>query len=291
MGSSRRNLSDDCWKNGVEISLAPAEYGSAPEVRRCRSQPSVVRRSGGVRVGAVDDRARAGGVRHAAAAAWWTNPRRWCPMFASPWSTSRRACSDRRSRGRAGTFVVSLLPPGRYRLTAQRDGFVTTEIPDIVLNVGDVVDVTLLLQGGRRRRVGHGVGGSVAREHVARGRHRRRSAVRREPAAQRPQLPVADRDDARRRADARQLEQPGQFSVNGQRSDANYFMVDGVSANVGVQPTAGLGPRRRRRGARRSAPGRHQQPGLGRRAAGVPDPDVDLRAGVRPHAGRRRSRS
>ena len=31
---------------------------------------------------------------------------------------------------------------------------------------------------------------------------------------------------------------PGQFSVNGQRSDANYFMVDGVSANVGVQSTA-----------------------------------------------------
>jgi hypothetical protein len=28
---------------------------------------------------------------------------------------------------------------------------------------------------------------------------------------------------------------PGQFSVNGQRSDANYFTVDGVSANFGVQ--------------------------------------------------------
>src|SRR5262245_66498678 len=26
----------------------------------------------------------------------------------------------------------------------------------------------------------------------------------------------------------------GQFTVNGQRSDANYFMVDGVSANTGV---------------------------------------------------------
>jgi hypothetical protein len=25
----------------------------------------------------------------------------------------------------------------------------------------------------------------------------------------------------------------GQFSVNGERSDANYFMVDGVSANLG----------------------------------------------------------
>jgi len=26
----------------------------------------------------------------------------------------------------------------------------------------------------------------------------------------------------------------GQFSVNGQRADANYFTVDGVSANFGV---------------------------------------------------------
>jgi len=27
---------------------------------------------------------------------------------------------------------------------------------------------------------------------------------------------------------------PGQFSVNGQRANASYFTVDGVSANVGV---------------------------------------------------------
>src|SRR5262249_43051133 len=32
----------------------------------------------------------------------------------------------------------------------------------------------------------------------------------------------------------------GQFSVNGQRPDANYFMVDGVSANLGL-PAFGFG--------------------------------------------------
>jgi len=32
----------------------------------------------------------------------------------------------------------------------------------------------------------------------------------------------------------------GQFSVNGQRSDANYFTVDGVSANTGIAITSGL---------------------------------------------------
>src|SRR5205807_2215516 len=32
----------------------------------------------------------------------------------------------------------------------------------------------------------------------------------------------------------------GQFSVNGQRSDGNYFTVDGVSANTGIAITSGL---------------------------------------------------
>jgi hypothetical protein len=33
---------------------------------------------------------------------------------------------------------------------------------------------------------------------------------------------------------------PGQFSVNGQRTSTNYFTIDGVSANIGVSPTGGL---------------------------------------------------
>ena len=45
------------------------------------------------------------------------------------------------------------------------------------------------------------------------------------------QLPVADRDDARSGCYAREY---GQFSVNRQRTDANYFTVDGVSANFGT---------------------------------------------------------
>ena len=36
------------------------------------------------------------------------------------------------------------------------------------------------------------------------------------------------------------LYEQGQFSVNGQRPDANYFMVDGVSANLGNAGSGGL---------------------------------------------------
>jgi hypothetical protein len=31
-----------------------------------------------------------------------------------------------------------------------------------------------------------------------------------------------------------QIGNEGQFSANGQRTDTNYFMIDGVSANIGT---------------------------------------------------------
>src|SRR5262245_1942575 len=48
--------------------------------------------------------------------------------------------------GAQGGFLVALLPPGAYRVTATRDGFAPAEIAPIVLNVGDDLDVKLLLR-------------------------------------------------------------------------------------------------------------------------------------------------
>ncbi len=67
----------------------------------------------------------------------------------------------------------------------------------------------------------------------------------------------------------------GQFSVNGQRPDANYFLVDGVSGNLGICW------RRLRIGLGRSGPafrkssafGVDQQSGAARCAGRVPDSD------------------
>jgi hypothetical protein len=39
--------------------------------------------------------------------------------------------------GADGAFVVPVLPPGRYTLTAQREGFAALEVRNITLNVGD----------------------------------------------------------------------------------------------------------------------------------------------------------
>jgi len=144
--------------------------------------------------------------------------------------------------GPDGTCTAAFLPPGTYRVTARHDGFTPAEMPDLVVNVGDRRDVTLLL---KVPSVGESL--TVTAET----------------------LPVSSSPAVATLVDRRFVENlplngrsfqslitmtpgvvltstssssPGQFSVNGQRSDANYFMVDGVSANVGVQSTAGLGP-------------------------------------------------
>src|SRR5918999_5301135 len=50
--------------------------------------------------------------------------------------------------GGEGAFVVPLLPPGRYTLTAQRDGFATLEVRNITLNVGDRQALRIILRIG-----------------------------------------------------------------------------------------------------------------------------------------------
>ena len=78
----------------------------------------------------------------------------------------------------------------------------------------------------------------------------------------------------------------GQISVNGMRAEQNYFQVDGVSANTGVN-TASPG---RGAGYSGSVPngtalGTTQSLVSMESAAGIPRNDIDLLGGVRSRAG------
>jgi hypothetical protein len=145
--------------------------------------------------------------------------------------------------GGEGAFVVPLLPPGRYTLTAQRDGFATLEVRNITLNVGDRQALRI------RLRVGE-VGESVTVvDAVSPGVERSASSsvstvVNRKFVEN---LPLNGRSFQSLFELApgavltrTSFNEQGQFSVNGQRANANYFTVDGVSANVGV--SAGMSP-------------------------------------------------
>jgi hypothetical protein len=56
---------------------------------------------------------------------------------------------QRKSSAHAGYFSIPLLPPGRYSVTARRDKFAPVEIPDVILNVGEVVNLRIELKIGQ----------------------------------------------------------------------------------------------------------------------------------------------
>jgi hypothetical protein len=139
-----------------------------------------------------------------------------------------------------GRFVVPLLPPGRYTLTAQREGFTTVEVRGLTLNVGDQVSLRVKLRVGE-------IGESVTvvdhldgvRESASVSTVVDRHLVENLPLNGRSFQTLFELAPGTILTRASFSEQ-GQFSASGQRANANYFMVDGVSANVGV--SAGAAP-------------------------------------------------
>jgi outer membrane receptor protein involved in Fe transport len=139
----------------------------------------------------------------------------------------------------SGQFAVPLLPPGKYSLLIRRDGFTTVEVPDIVLNVGDQKSLQVALKVGDVKaaievrpdetlvNTSPAVATTIDRTFVSNlplnGRSFQ-SLILLTPGV------VATPSNG---------DHPGEFSVNGQRQNANYFTVDGVSANTGVGAGSG----------------------------------------------------
>jgi hypothetical protein len=130
-----------------------------------------------------------------------------------------------------GLFTIPLLPPGKYSLLAQRDGFSVVEVNDIELPVAGQVSHDVVLEvGGTRETVN--VSASLpllqadtsALAEVVNNR-------------QIDQLPINGRDFRRLTillpgaAPRSQRGSLGSFTVNGQREKANIFLIDGVDNN------------------------------------------------------------
>jgi Carboxypeptidase regulatory-like domain/TonB dependent receptor/TonB-dependent Receptor Plug Domain len=141
----------------------------------------------------------------------------------------------------AGKFVVPVLPPSTYNVTLQLDGFLTAAIDDLVLNVGDVRSLRIQLKVGDVNETvtvtdetplindSPAVSTVVDRQFVE-------------------NMPLNGRSFQSLIALAPGVtftpafgSTPGQFSVNGQRTNSNYFTVDGVSANVGTSTLSTMG--------------------------------------------------
>ncbi len=146
-----------------------------------------------------------------------------------------------------GTFVVTSLPPSTYIVKVEREGFGTHEAPDIVLNVNDQKVLNISLKVGNISQTVLVDGSSLLDESPAVVTTVDRPLVDNMPLNGRSfqSLMTLSPGVVLTKAGGAEL---GQFSVNGQRADANYFTVDGVSANIGVlaanvsQPTGGSLP-------------------------------------------------
>jgi hypothetical protein len=138
-----------------------------------------------------------------------------------------------------GIYVVTNLPPGPYRLQVSKIGFKTLIKPDIILNVQDSLAINFTLLLGAASEVVTVTGGAplvntesgsvstvVDRQFVANMPLNGRSfqdLILLTPGVVTSSPQASANNGAH-----------GEFSVNGQRTESNYYTVDGVSANVGV---------------------------------------------------------
>src|SRR6266496_5507581 len=139
-----------------------------------------------------------------------------------------------------GSFTVPLLPPGHYVVTARRDGFAPVQINDVVLNVGDQKALTIELKAGDvNATVQVSSEAALISESPAVATTIDRQFVSNLPLNGRSFQSLLELTPGVTlfKAFNNNNGAGGQFSVNGQRTSANYFTVDGVSANTGI--TAG----------------------------------------------------
>jgi len=141
----------------------------------------------------------------------------------------------------SGSFYVFNLPPGSYRVEVAREGFRNILKPGVILHVDDRVEMnfemevgaaseTVTVEGGTSLvNTQDATVGTVIDEHFV------------------SSLPLNGRSfqtllllTPGAVATPASYSAQGQFSVNGQRADTNYFTVDGVSANNAVAAGFGL---------------------------------------------------
>jgi hypothetical protein len=135
----------------------------------------------------------------------------------------------------AGIYVFASVQPGQYNLTLRRSGFKQLDLLSMIVNVQDHIQQNFRLQVGS-------VSESVTVTAESYAMNTTDASV----------STVVDRNFAENLpmngrsfqtliqltpgvvVTPSNLNDAGQFSVNGQRADSNYWMVDGVSANFGI---------------------------------------------------------
>lgn len=140
---------------------------------------------------------------------------------------------------RDGLYVFAELAPGNYRLTARSSGFQTTIKEDVILNVESRVreDFALAVGSVAESVSVESNASFIEQESGEVGTTIDRTFIENLPLNGRSFQTLIELAPGVVTARST-IQNPGQFSVNGQRTNANYFLVDGVSGNIGASFTA-----------------------------------------------------
>jgi hypothetical protein len=153
-----------------------------------------------------------------------------------------RDTNARAATNSSGLYTFQSVRPGRYRMAVTAAGFKVVDVTDLIVNVQDHIEQNFRLQVGS---VAESVTVTAGAPLVNTTDSTVSTVVDRQFAENLPlngrsfqsliQLTPGVVLTANNAADT------GQFSVNGQRANSNYWMVDGVSANIGIGATGSFG--------------------------------------------------
>ena len=136
----------------------------------------------------------------------------------------------------SGAYNLPNIPPGSYQLKVEKSGFKTLIRPDVIMHVQDKLNLDFVMQVGPASttiRVDSGAP-LLGTEAAVVSTLIDNRFVENLPLNGRSFGSLLDLTPGVVLTTTAGFYEQGQFSVNGQRPDANYFMVDGVSANLGA---------------------------------------------------------
>jgi carboxypeptidase family protein/TonB-dependent receptor-like protein len=137
-----------------------------------------------------------------------------------------------------GIYVLAALRPGRYRVIVTKPGFKQIALTDVVLNVQDTVSRNFTLElGATSETITVEAGGlNINTTDASVSTVIDRDFVANIPLNGRSLQSLIQLTPGVLVVPSQGVGVSGEFSVNGQRTESNYFTVDGVSANTGSNP-------------------------------------------------------
>ncbi len=151
------------------------------------------------------------------------------------------------STNASGIYSLSGLPVGQYRIEVENQGFKSIVMPGVILHVQDVAEINFEMAVGSTAETvtvdSSGININTTDASVS-------TVVDRQFVENMPLNGRSFQDlilltpgtVTNSPQSGYSIGRDGEFSVNGQRTESNYYTIDGVSANVNIVPGVGPGP-------------------------------------------------